>query len=192
MTQLLFVTHPEVVVDPAVPVPRWHLKESGIGKLRRFAASGALAGVTAAWASTECKAIEGAGILAASLGIGVRVREDLGENDRSATGFLPPEEFERTADAFFAHPEESIRGWERAADAQARIVAALRAIAAEENGGGDILVVAHGAVGALLRGHLLESRISRRLDQPCQGCWFPVELPGWRLVTLDWQVLPAG
>ena len=177
MTQLLFVTHPEVVVDPAVPVPRWHLKESGIGKLRRFAASGALAGVTAAWASTECKAIEGAGILAASLGIGVRVRADLGENDRSATGFLPPEEFERTADAFFAHPEESIRGWERAA---------------EENGGGDILVVAHGAVGALLRGHLLESRISRRLDQPCQGCWFAVELPGWRLVTLDWQVLPAG
>jgi broad specificity phosphatase PhoE len=192
VTQLLFVTHPEVVVDPTVPVPRWHLKPSGIERLRRFAASGAMAGVTAVWSSTECKAIEGAGVLAAALGLGVRVREDLGENDRSATGFLPTEEFERTADAFFAHPEESIRGWERAVDAQARIVRAVRAVATAKNGGGDIVVVAHGAVGALLRGHLLRARITRALDQPGQGCWFAVELPGWRLVTLDWQVLPGA
>ena len=48
----------------------------------------------------------------------------IGENDRSATGFLPREEFWATADLFFAHPTESIRGWERAIDAQARIVAA--------------------------------------------------------------------
>jgi hypothetical protein len=32
------------------------------------------------------------------------------ENDRSATGFLPPPEFEAVADAFFVRPLESVRG----------------------------------------------------------------------------------
>jgi broad specificity phosphatase PhoE len=184
------------VIDPAVPVTRWHLKDSGIAKLRRFAAGGALDGVGAVWASTECKAIEGAGVLAAALGLGVRVRDDLGENDRSATGYLPPPEFEAMAGAFFARPADSVRGWERAADAQARIVAAVRAVVAESGPEGDILVVAHGAVGALLRGHLLGAPISRALDQPAQGCWFAVELPddgaGWQLATPHWQVLPPA
>ena len=196
MSRLLFLTHPEVVIDPAVPVPRWHLRADGVARLRRFAASGALDGVGAGWASTECKAIETAGILAAARGLGVRVREDLGENDRSATGFLPPPEFERMADAFFANPTESVRGWERAIDVQARIVGAVRALVAAETAQGDIpgdiLVAAHGAVGALLRGHLLGAPISRKLDQPGAGCWFAVDLPGWRLLTPDWQVLPAA
>jgi broad specificity phosphatase PhoE len=96
------------------------------------------------------------------------------------------------ADAFFANPEASIRGWERAVDVQARIVAAVRAVAAAENGAGDILVAAHGAVGALLRGHLMGAPISRALDQPGAGCWFAVALPAWRLATQDWQVLPSG
>lgn len=192
MRRLVFVTHPEVVIDPAVPVPRWHLKDSGIARLRRFAAGGALARVGAVWSSTECKAIEAAGILAGALGLGVRVREDLGENDRSSTGFLPPPEFERMADAFFARPEESVRGWERAADVQARIASAVRGVVAAEEAAGDILVSSHGAVGALLRGHLLGAPISRALDQPAAGCWFAVELPAWRLAAPEWQVLPPA
>ena len=190
MRRLVFLTHPEVVIDPAVPVPRWHLRPEGVAKLRRFAASGALAGVGAVWASTETKAIETAGILAAARGLGVRVREDLGENDRSSTGYLPPAEFERMADAFFANPTESVRGWERAVDVQARILGAVRALVAAETAPGDILVAAHGAVGALLRGHLLGAPISRALDQPGAGCWFAVALPSWRLLTPEWQVLP--
>jgi len=186
--RLLFVTHPEVAIDPAVPVTRWHLTDGGIAKLRRFAASGVLEGVTAVWASTECKAIETAGVLAGALGLGVRVREDLGENDRSSTGYLPRAEFERMADAFFANPTESVRGWERAANAQARIVAAVRAVVAEHDGG-DVLVAAHGAVGALLRGHLISAPISRALDQTSAGCWFAVELPEWRLAMPEWQAL---
>ena len=190
MRRLVFLTHPEVVIDPAVPVPRWHLRPEGVAKLRRFAASGALAGIGAVWASTEAKAIETAGILAAARGLGVRVREDLGENDRSSTGYLPPAEFERMADAFFANPTESVRGWERAVDVQARILGAVRALVAAETAPGDILVAAHGAVGALLRGHLLGAPISRALDQPAPGCWFALEVPELRLVTPEWQVLP--
>ena len=75
--------------------------------------------------SEETKALETAAILGEHLGLDVDVRPGIGENDRTATGFVPPDEFEQLADAFFAEPEASVQGWERASDAQSRIVAGL-------------------------------------------------------------------
>ena len=68
------------------------------------------------------KATQTAEILATSLGIDFKVRPAMHENDRSATGFLEPKEFEAAADQFFAHPTKSVRGWETAVRAQVRIV----------------------------------------------------------------------
>jgi len=62
----------------------------------------------------------------------------LRENDRSATGFLQKQEFEATADAFFAHPHESVRGWEAAVAAQARIVRAVEEILSQAPNEGDL------------------------------------------------------
>ncbi|UPT62109.1 MAG: phosphoglycerate mutase family protein [Hyphomonadaceae bacterium JAD_PAG50586_4] len=136
--------------------------------MTKFAARGVLDHVAHIWSSGETKAIESANILAERLKLTVQVEEELHENDRSATGFLPPPEFETTADQFFAQPNESIRGWERAVDAQARIIRAVdRVIAASPNG--DIAIVAHGGVGTLLMCAHLRSPISRRFDQPHQG-----------------------
>jgi broad specificity phosphatase PhoE len=54
--------------------------------------------------STERKAREGAEILAGPLGLPIMELDELGENDRSATGYLPKDEFEATADvAIVAH-----------------------------------------------------------------------------------------
>ncbi|MFT3974534.1 MAG: histidine phosphatase family protein [Amaricoccus sp.] len=188
MAELLFITHPEVVMDPGQPVARWHLSSAGIARARVFAESGVADGVSVVWASAETKAIETAGIVAARLGLGVAVEPGLGENDRSATGFLPPAEFERTADAFFARPEESVRGWERAVDAQARVSAAVRRIVAGHEAG-DLAVVAHGAVGALLLAALEGAAIGRQWDQPFQGHFWRARLPdlaalhGWREIA---------
>jgi broad specificity phosphatase PhoE len=83
--------------------------------------------VRSVFASYERKARDSAAILAAGLGLhGYAVIDGLHENDLSATGYLPPEEFEDTVNAFFAQPESSIRGWETAARAQARIVGAVQ------------------------------------------------------------------
>lgn len=177
MASLVFVTHPEVVVDPLVPVERWRLSEQGVARMRRFADGDVVAGVTSVWASGEAKAIEAAGILAARFGIGVSVDRDLGENDRSATGFLPPAEFEAVADAFFAEPEASVRGWERAIDAQRRIRAAADRLLAGHREG-DIAIVAHGAVGTLLLCSYRRQAISRAFDQPFQGHYWIASLPG--------------
>jgi broad specificity phosphatase PhoE len=164
------ITHPEVRVDPDVPVPEWGLSDAGRARLRHLLALPWVPRLTRVVTSAERKARETAAALAAATGLPVGVDPGLGENDRSATGFLPPAEFEATADAFFARPTESVRGWERAVDAQARVVAAVaRAV---DGAHGDVAVVCHGGVGTLLLCRVLGVPIDRRRDQPGQGSVF--------------------
>ena len=184
---LFFISHPEVVVDPAVPVPKWGLSEKGRARMAAFAGSQTVAGVKAVWSSGETKAVEAAAILAARLGLTARLDEDLHENDRSATGFLAPDEFERVADAFFGSPEVSVRGWERAIDAQARVVAAVERCLAASAAGGDVAVVAHGGVGTLALCHWSDVAIDRSYDQPFQGNYWTLEngraMHRWRSIA---------
>jgi broad specificity phosphatase PhoE len=166
---LYFITHPNVVISRDVPVPRWPLSELGKKRMRAGLAQPWVRDVTAIYCSTEQKAIDGAEILALHLGLRFTEVPELGENDRSATGFLPPDEFERVADQFFASPHESVRGWERAIDAQTRVVQAVEQINKRDNTAGAIAIVAHGAVGTLLYCHLAGEPIARRWDQPPNG-----------------------
>jgi broad specificity phosphatase PhoE len=190
MPNLFFITHPDVVIDAAVPVPRWPLSELGRSRMGRFAASGFLRDVSAVYASSERKAVDGAEIVAQALGLSVTIREALGENDRSATGFLPPPEFWPVVQKFFAEPEASVRGWERAVDAQSRIVTALAAIARQDLTAGDVAVVAHGGVGALLLAHLQGEPIRPGFGQPHPkgGCFLTLDRTtlalreGWRTI----------
>ena len=167
--RIWFITHPEVVVDPATPVPLWSLSPVGIDRMNAFCRRPDLGAITAIWSSAETKAVEGAAILAGRLGLRAAIDEQLHENDRSATGFLPPPEFQLMADRFFAHPHDSVEGWERAVDAQDRIVRAVDRLAAGHDLGGELAIVAHGGVGALLLGALEHRPISRQLDQPGSG-----------------------
>lgn len=162
-----FVTHPDVLIDPAVPVPEWPLSRRGRDRMTRLLALPWVSGVQAVWCSTERKARDGAEILAGRLGLPVNELAELGENDRSATGYLPKAEFDAVADQFFARPEESICGWERAVDAQRRIVTAVGQVLAHSAGSsGDIAIIAHGGVGTLLLCHLRGDAIGRQHDQP--------------------------
>ena len=164
-----FITHPNVVISRDVAVPRWPLSELGRSRMRAGLRQPWIREIGAIYCSTEQKAIDGAAIIAEHLSLPFTQVEALGENDRSATGFLPPEEFERVADRFFAQPDVSVRGWERAIDAQARVVEAVQRIAAQEESEGAVAIVSHGAVGTLLYCHLAGEPIARRWDQPANG-----------------------
>jgi broad specificity phosphatase PhoE len=181
----IFVSHPEVVIDPATPVPRWHLAPEGIARLRRLRIDTAPAAI---WSSDETKAIESAGILAARFGLPVQVHPGLAEMDRSSTGYRPRAEFEALADTFFARPEDSIEGWERAVDAQRRVVAAAREILATHQGG-DIMLVGHGGTGTLLMCAWAGLPIARVHDQPSGGCTWRFALQPLR-VTETWRPSP--
>jgi broad specificity phosphatase PhoE len=161
----VYLSHPQVNIDPAVPVPNWELSEIGRIRAERAAAAPWVGAIRRIIASDETKAVETARIFAAAAGVPVEIVEGMGENDRSATGFLPPPEFEKAADWFFAHPDDSFHGWERAVDAQTRIVSAVKAALAWWPVDRPIVFIGHGGVGTLLKCWLRGMPISRTQDQ---------------------------
>lgn len=182
---LRFLTHPQVTIDPASRIEDWALSAIGVARIERMLDNGLLAGTAHLYSSAERKALDGAHKIAERLGLAVEVRAELGENDRSATGYLPRPEFEAMADRFFAEPETSVRGWETAVAAQSRIVGAFDRIVAETEG--PVAIMAHGAVGALLLCRLKGIAITRAADQSDGGgCHFAVSLPERRLLH-EWR-----
>ena len=175
MVRVRFITHPQVLVVPSVPVPRWGLSELGRARARAMLSQPWVASIGRVVSSTETKAVEAAAFLAAHLGCTVECRPELGENDRSSTGFAIAARFEQLANAFFAHPGRSVEGWETATAAQARVVAACRDLLVDDDGAPDVAVVAHGAVGTLLYCHLAGLAIDRRFDQTGQGHYFTMD-----------------
>ena len=164
---LRYLSHPQVEIDPDVTVPDWGLSDVGAERVANLCSdikTGPLRNTTSVFSSPERKALETARPLAKVLGCPCTIIDNSGENDRSATGYLPGPEFEMLADAFFGHPETSTRGWEKAIDAQARILGCIRHIL-DIAPRGDILVVGHGAVGTLLYCARAGVPISRSWDQ---------------------------
>lgn len=184
-----YLTHPEVNIDPDVAVTEWGLTDRGRARIQRLVTSKALLGITRVVSSAERKAIETADLIAQAMRLSVEIRPRMHENDRSATGYLPKDEFEAVADRFFAEPTQSVRGWERAIDAQRRIVAEVEETLALPPAG-DILYVGHGGVGTLLHCWLSGLPIDRKHDQPGGGggCMFSFSLSdrkplgGWQLI----------
>jgi len=156
--------------------------------MKRFAMSKAMATITAIYCSSERKARECAVILGDHRSLTFTEVRELGEIDRSATGYLPPDQLEVVIDEFYSRPLDSVYGRERAADAQTRIVCAVQRIAKEDRSPGDIALVSHGGVGCLLVAHLVAAPISRVFQQisPYGGCYFSIEgcartlFEGWR------------
>lgn len=164
-----YLTHPQVVIDPAVPTPRWPLSAKGRDRVEAILDEPWLKTIRRIVSSDERKAIDTASIIAAATGLECEIGERMGENDRSSTGFLEPTAFEAAADCFFADPGTSWNGWERAVDAQERIVRAIERVLATHPTEQPILFTGHGAVGSLLKTHLAGRAISRLEDQPAGG-----------------------
>ena len=181
-----YLTHPQVKMEPGVPVPSWGLSDVGRTRTKALANAGWLSDTTQIICSGERKAIETAAIIAGELKVTVEVRDAMHENDRSTTGFLAPDEFETVADQFFAHPLVSIRGWERAIDAQLRIVREVERVLAR-NRSGDVLFVGHGAVGTLLFCHYSGLAIDRAHDQPAGGGHYFTLVKDGRRVLHPWR-----
>lgn len=192
--KLIYLSHPEVAIDPDVAVPDWGLSAVGQARIEAAALAGWPRGIARIASSDERKARDTARLLAEPLGIEVRIHPGLGEIDRSSTGYVPYERHEELADRLFAAPDISADGWETARAAQGRAMRALAEVMAE--GTGDLLIVGHGGVGTLSWCALSGAEIGRNHDQPRGGCvWTAEGVPlradaGWRL--LEEVVAEAG
>lgn len=129
---------------------------------------GVLHSTTRVISSDENKALETAIPIANASGVIVEVRPKMHENDRSSTGFLTPSEFEDVADEFFSNPTEKRKGWEKAIDAQRRIMLEVEECLVGHVAG-DVPFVGHGGVGTLLFCGLSALPIDRKYDQDPGG-----------------------
>ena len=180
----IYLSHPEVEIDPAREVTDWSLSAVGLARAEALAARLRCLSGAQVVSSAERKALETAAPLALRSGNPVITRPDMHENDRSATGYLPREEFEQVADQFFARPGESVRGWETAEAAQQRILREVNEVGRMVPEG-PLVFVGHGAVGTLVWYALAGKPISRSHDQKGGGNWYRFD-PESRAVRAGW------
>ena len=165
----IYLTHPQVEIDPARPMPLWRLSSEGRARVESLLERPWLRSVKRILSSDETKAVEAAAIIGSHLGVAIEIDPQTGENDRSSTGFLEPPAFEAAAERFFAEPETSWNGWERAVDAADRIEHAVRRALSDHGRPGPVLLVGHGGVGTLLKCRIAGIPIARGGDQPPGG-----------------------
>lgn len=170
MALVYYISHPQVIIDADKPVPHWSLSPVGVQRLGDVAGKAWVRTIGTFVSSNETKALETARhLMAGRTDATLIVREDAHENDRSSTGFVPPERFEDIANAFFAKPDESVLGWEKARDAQTRVVDMADSVLAQLNPTQPLAFVGHGGIGTLLLCALRGDPIARIHDQPGGG-----------------------
>ncbi|MGY6500045.1 MAG: histidine phosphatase family protein [Acidimicrobiales bacterium] len=180
MSILRYISHPNVNVEPDVPVPEWTLSDLGRERAEALLAQPWVGAVGRVVSSGERKARDTAAVLADHLGLVVEVRPAMGEIDRRSTGFVSHDRHEELADLLFARPTESAAGWETADAAQRRIVDATADLLVDADA--DVAVVGHGGVGTLLWCHLCAEPIARRHDQPGQGHFWSYDIDTGRML----------
>jgi broad specificity phosphatase PhoE len=191
------VTHPEVDIDPELPVADWTLSAAGLARLPVVIP--VLSRATSVWSSNELKALQAAQLIAGALKLSPSIHPGLAEIDRSATGYLPEPEFWATYQQFLELPDVSARGWETAHDAQRRMMRAVDAVLADSRvGDGELVLVTHGGVAALLMAQLTGTPVQRLVDQPGQGSYFSFDRAdrelrgGWQSYEAAAEAHPAG
>lgn len=181
MAKLLLVKHAQLQMLPEVNAQRWTLSNEGRESCAWLAEAFAREGVRRIYASLEPKALETAALAAAALGLEVRPREGLGENDRTGVGFASQEVHVRRFHAFFDEPGTVSMGTESADAAHARFSAAVRR-AVEESADETLAIVAHGTVITLL--------VSRANGLAPFPLWESLGLPSYLVLdpdTLAWD-----
>ena len=195
MSSIIFLTHPEVVIDPAQPIPEWPLY--GDRARAAWSASPSMLAdrdVSAVYASRERKAMDGAEIVAERFGLSYRDRRGsrrerpLVDRLHRAAGILGRgARVLRPSDT--EHARLGARHRRAGAHRECRRAGSLR----EDETSGDIVIVSHGGVGCLLTAHLQKVTIGResRPSHPGGGCFIIIDRDTFAL-TQDWRAIEDG
>lgn len=149
--RIVLVRHAAVETIPAVAPSLWQLSDEGRAEARRLAHEPVWLPVERIFSSPEPKAFETAHILAGPNGLTVTAIEDLHEVVRPANQWFGddyPGGYPAAVRAYFARPAEAVHGWERAVDAQERILGCIDTVRAWEPHG--FAIAGHGLTISLL------------------------------------------
>jgi broad specificity phosphatase PhoE len=181
-SHLYLVRHGRTQPDPTTAAALWPLSEAGRAETVRLGAHPRWAEVAGFYASPEEKAIETARLLAAPHGQAPTILPKLREVERGSAFFA---DYDAAAREFFARPNESVRGWERAVDAGRRVAGCLEQIGGRA-GDHPVAVVSHGLALTLGLASLVP------LDQPLWEFWRQIGFSGVAVLDLVRRRLVQG
>lgn len=150
MAKLIFVTHPEVKIDPNVPREQWELSEKGKEELQDLLQKDIWNNVRSIYTSKENKAHSVAEEIAKKFNLKVNQIEGLEEVNRTSTGFIDDEKYRFAIEDFYLHPADSYKGWETAYEATERIKKCIDELTANSDDEGFYILIGHAMVGSCL------------------------------------------
>jgi broad specificity phosphatase PhoE len=174
MAKLILVKHAAPQVVPDLPPVQWHLSEEGRARCDTLAQAIHPFAPAVVVSSEELKAKETAEIVGTRLGVPHHSAPDLHEHDRSNVPHMASREFISMVELFFRRPGELVLGNETAVAALSRFRSAVDEVLLEHPGG-NVAVVSHGTVIALL----LESLGGRRGFD----VWRAMKLPSFAVLN---------
>jgi broad specificity phosphatase PhoE len=154
MGTLYLVRHPETRVDLLVASSQWLLTEEGMGQAQRLARQSFWRQVSMIYTSDEPKAVITARVVAAHTGLSWQTRSCLGELDRRL--YQPPDiaAYRSAVTRMFNNAEQSIRGWETRANAEARIMSCVQELVGEDLDA-TAAIISHGIILTILVAQLV-------------------------------------
>jgi broad specificity phosphatase PhoE len=150
--QLILIKHAQPQVVQGTPADQWRLSDLGRAACAPLAARVAPYEPRVIVSSLEPKAHDTADLVGQRLGVPVTTAADLHEHDRRNVPMLASREFISLVELFFRRPGELVLGAETAHAASARFRSAVDEVLIE-HAEGNVAVVAHGTVIALLVAH---------------------------------------
>jgi broad specificity phosphatase PhoE len=141
---LYLVRHAEVVLRGDEATRDWQLSPEGERAAHRLGEAPQWKALTLIASSPEVKAVATARPIAAAARLELRTEHALREVSRGATPLVTTSEYDALVAAHFAAPGESVGGWERAADATARIRECIERLVSGSVS--PVCVVSHGLV----------------------------------------------
>jgi broad specificity phosphatase PhoE len=149
MSTLIFVTHPDVDVDPSRPRSEWTLSTKGFEELQNLIAKDFWGNIKSIFCSKEFKASQVAEKIAEVHNLKVIKIDGLEEINRESTGFLPEEKYRLAIEDFYIHPADSYKGWETAYEATERIKECVNRLV-KESEDSYFVIIGHGMIGSCL------------------------------------------
>ncbi|WP_321446674.1 histidine phosphatase family protein [uncultured Cohaesibacter sp.] len=187
-----YLIHPQSLDNASSPQSACTLDDDARVRAEALARSGLLDGTAYIFSSSHAMASQTASIIGDSLSIPPNVDAEMDESENLVTGALPQaglvDRFKRLCSA--NQPPVVAQG-EYAMDAQDRIAAAyLSAMERVLTSGmrGDVLMVGHGRVGALLFCYLAGQGIGAEFTPPPAGYYFTYDW-GARKMLHGWQAM---
>jgi len=181
MRKLILIKHSKPLVQPEVPSHEWPLSDEGRARCAALAERVKPHAPAVIVASEEPKATETGRIVAEMLGVPFETAPGLHEHDRSNVPHMASRDFISYVALLFQQPDKLVLGQETASEAFRRFSAAIDQVIARHPEG-NIAIVTHGTVLALLAERRAKEdgfQLFRRMGLPSMIAF---ELPGWVLV----------